>query len=134
MTTFTDRVAYSNKAGTITRRRKVARKISSPPSKKATGNHSVHCSCWNIFFHASRLSDSFGLYNFAVAHKDLPDDLVYRLVRAVFVNHAELVKAEPSAKETIPANVGRNTILPLHPGAVRYYREIGTPIPVEQTN
>src|SRR5262245_36587053 len=75
-----------------------------------------------------------GLYNFAVAHKDLPDDLVYRIVRAVFVNHAELVKAEPSAKETIPANIGRNTVLPLHPGAVRYYREIGTPIPVEQTN
>jgi hypothetical protein len=52
----------------------------------------------------------------------------------VFDNHEELVKAQSSAKETVPANISRNTILPLHPGAERYYREIGVPIPVEQTN
>jgi uncharacterized protein len=73
-----------------------------------------------------------GLYNFAVAHKDLPDDLVYKIVKAVFDNHEELVKAQSSAKETVPANIGLDTILPLHPGAERYYREIGIPIPVEQ--
>jgi uncharacterized protein len=75
-----------------------------------------------------------GLYNFAVAHKDLPDDLVYKIVKAVFDNHQELVKVHSSAKETVPANIGRDTILPLHPGAERYYREIGIPIPVEQTH
>jgi TRAP transporter TAXI family solute receptor len=75
-----------------------------------------------------------GLYNFAVAHKDLPNDLVYKIVKAVFDNHEELVKAQSSAKETIPANIGRDTVLPLHPGAERYYREIGIPIPVEQTH
>jgi uncharacterized protein len=77
---------------------------------------------------------TIGLYNFAVAHKDLPDDLVYKIVKAVFDNREELVKAQSSAKETVPANIGRDTVLPLHPGAVRYYREIGTPIPVEQSN
>jgi hypothetical protein len=77
---------------------------------------------------------TIGLYNFAVAHKDLPNDLVYKIVKAVFDNHEELVKAQSSAKETVPANISRNTILPLHPGAERYYREIGVPIPVEQTN
>jgi uncharacterized protein len=77
---------------------------------------------------------TIGLYNFAVAHKDLPNDLVYKIVKAVFDNHEELVKAQSSAKETVPANISRDTILPLHPGAERYYREIGIPIPVEQTN
>jgi uncharacterized protein len=72
---------------------------------------------------------SFGLYNFAVAHRDLPDDLVYRIVKAVFENRDELVKAHPTASETVPANIGRNTMLPLHPGAIRYYREIGVAIP-----
>jgi TRAP-type uncharacterized transport system substrate-binding protein len=76
---------------------------------------------------------TIGLYNFAVAHKDLPNDLVYKIVKAVFDNHEELVKAQSSAKETVPANIGRDTVLPLHPGAERYYREIGIPIPVEQT-
>ena len=70
-----------------------------------------------------------GLYNFAVAHKDLPDELVYRIVKAVFENHEELVKAQSSAKETIPANISLNTMLPLHPGAIRYYREMGIDIP-----
>src|SRR6266404_5561725 len=76
---------------------------------------------------------TIGLYNFAVAHKDLPDDLVYKIVKATFDNREELVKAQSSAKETVPANIGRDELLPLHPGAARYYREIGVPIAVQQT-
>jgi TRAP transporter TAXI family solute receptor len=72
---------------------------------------------------------TIGLYNFTVAHKDLPNDLVYRIVKAVFDNREELVKAQSSAKATVPENIGRNTMLPLHPGAVRYYREAGIAIP-----
>jgi uncharacterized protein len=72
---------------------------------------------------------TIGVYNFAVAHKDLPDDLIYKIVGAVFDNRDELIKAQSSAKETIPANIDRNTMLPLHPGAVRYYREVGIAVP-----
>ena len=70
-----------------------------------------------------------GLFNFAIANKDLPDDLVYRIVKSVYENHDQLVKAHPAAKETVAANVDRNLFLPFHPGAVRYYREIGISIP-----
>jgi len=70
-----------------------------------------------------------GLYNFAIAHKDLADDLVFKIVKEVFENRDELVKSQSLAKETIPANIGRNTMLPLHPGAVRFYREAGVPLP-----
>jgi TRAP transporter TAXI family solute receptor len=73
--------------------------------------------------------ETIGLYNFAVAHKDLADDLVYKIVKAVFDHRDELIKAQSSAKETVPANIGRDTIIPLHPGAIRYYREIGVPVP-----
>jgi uncharacterized protein len=72
---------------------------------------------------------TIGLYNFAVAHKDLSEDLVYRIVKAVFDNHADLVKAHPLGKETVPENIERNTLLPLHPGALRYYREKGIAVP-----
>jgi uncharacterized protein len=72
---------------------------------------------------------TFGIYSFVVANEDLPDDLVYKIVKAVFEHHQELVDAHPAAKETIPANVDRDTFLPFHPGAVRYYREIGVDIP-----
>ena len=68
---------------------------------------------------------TLGLYNFAVAHAELPDDLVYNVVRAVFENHEEMMEAHAAAAATVPANVDRNSFLPLHPGAIRYYRQIG---------
>ncbi len=72
---------------------------------------------------------TFGVYNFAIARADLPDDLVYQLVKAVFENQPRLVKATSAASDTLPQNVDKNTFLPFHPGAVRYYREIGRSIP-----
>ena len=70
-----------------------------------------------------------GLYNFAIGRADLPDDLVYQLVKAVFENQPSLVKAASAASETLPKNVVKDTFMPFHPGAVRYYREIGIKIP-----
>lgn len=57
------------------------------------------------------------LYNFAVAHHDLPDGLIYPIVKAVSANHDGLVKAQALAKGIIAANIDRNIIpLSLHPG------------------
>jgi uncharacterized protein len=72
---------------------------------------------------------TFGVYNFAVGRADLPDDLVYQLVKVVFENQPRLVKASSTAHETIPQNAEKDTFLPFHPGAVRYYRESGISIP-----
>jgi TRAP transporter TAXI family solute receptor len=68
---------------------------------------------------------TLGLYNFAVAHANLPDDLVYTAVRAVFENHEDMMETHAAAAATVPANMDRNTFLPLHAGAIRYYRQIG---------
>jgi TRAP transporter TAXI family solute receptor len=88
--------------------------------------------------YASLMQDyhTFGLFNFAVAHRDLPEDLVYAVVKAVFEHRDELERAHPAAKETLPANMSRNTLFPVHPGALRYYREIGVSIaaPAEPGN
>jgi TRAP-type uncharacterized transport system substrate-binding protein len=40
-----------------------------------------------------------------------------------------LVKAISAASDTLPQNVVKDTFLPFHPGAIRYYREIGINIP-----
>jgi TRAP-type uncharacterized transport system substrate-binding protein len=55
----------------------------------------------------------------------LPDDLVYHVVRAVFENHEEMMEAHAAAAATVPGNINRNSFLPLHPGAIHYYRQIG---------
>jgi TRAP transporter TAXI family solute receptor len=70
-----------------------------------------------------------GMYNFVIGRADLPDDLVYQLVKAVFENQPRLLKAYVGARETLAQNVNKGTFLPFHPGAVRYYREIGISIP-----
>ncbi len=62
-----------------------------------------------------------GLYNFAVASKDLPNDLAYAIVDAVFANQDTLVNAHPAAAATVKSNFSHNGFLPYHPGALRYF-------------
>jgi hypothetical protein len=68
---------------------------------------------------------TIGLFNFGVASEELPDDLVYAILKAFYANHDRLVEANPAARESVVANLDRDTFIPYHPGAVRYYREIG---------
>lgn len=68
-----------------------------------------------------------GLYNFAIAHKDLPSDLVYRIVDAVFAHRQEMMEIHPAAAATVPANFVYNTFLPFHEGASRYYDNLIVP-------
>jgi hypothetical protein len=70
-----------------------------------------------------------GIFNFAIAHKDVPEDLVYAVTKTVMENNAQLVKGHAAGKETLPENWNRNAFLPFHPGAVRYFKEKGINIP-----
>ena len=72
-----------------------------------------------------------GVFNFAIAHKDVSADLVYGIVKAVMENNPRMVQGHSAAKETLPANVTKNTFLPFHPGAVRYFEEKGFKIPAD---
>jgi TRAP transporter TAXI family solute receptor len=70
-----------------------------------------------------------GFFNFVVASKDLPDDLVYAIVKAFYANYDGLVKAVPAARESVAENAKSIPVIPFHPGALRYYRELGVEIP-----
>jgi TRAP transporter TAXI family solute receptor len=70
-----------------------------------------------------------GVFNIGLAHKDLPEDLVYLVVKTVLENAEELAKAHPAAKETVLENWKRNTVIPFHPGALRYLKERGISVP-----
>jgi TRAP transporter TAXI family solute receptor len=70
-----------------------------------------------------------GVYNFGIAHKDLPESLVYAITKTVLENNPQMVKGHAAAKETLIENWNRNTFLPFHPGAVRYYKEKGINLP-----
>jgi TRAP transporter TAXI family solute receptor len=74
----------------------------------------------------TRHYQTVGVYNFAVAHRTLPDDLVYAIAEAVFASNDEMMQANPAAADTIPANFTRNTLLPFHDGAARWYNRKST--------
>jgi uncharacterized protein len=82
-----------------------------------------------VYASLDKIYTTVGLFAFAIGRDDLPDELVYQLVKAVFDNQPRLVQAISAATETIPQNAVKDTFLPFHPGAVRYYREIGIKIP-----
>lgn len=67
-------------------------------------------------------------WNVAIADRDLPDDVVYSLVKATFENKEALTRVDPNAAQMFAENIKYSTV-PLHPGALRYYREKGIKIP-----
>ena len=72
-----------------------------------------------------------GVFNFGIAHKDVPESLVYAVTKAVLENNAQMVKGHAAAKETVIGAWDRNTFLPFHPGAIRYFKEKGIAVPAK---
>jgi TRAP transporter TAXI family solute receptor len=70
-----------------------------------------------------------GVPNVLVASSEMPDDLAYAITKAMFENIADLKAVHPAANETTVEFTMSATPVPLHPGAIRYYEEIGAAIP-----
>ncbi len=62
-----------------------------------------------------------------VCDKDLPDEVVYAMVKAICENKDELVKLVPVMEQYDPSLSAEPALngLELHPGAVKYYKEVG---------
>lgn len=69
------------------------------------------------------------MWNFAVAGCDVDEDFVYNTVKTVLDNNKKMVSIHKAARSTLRENWDKNTFLPFHPGAVRYYEEKGIDIP-----
>ena len=70
-----------------------------------------------------------GVYNFFIVHKDFDPELAYKVTKAVLENNAELTKGHAAGVETVLKNWDKNTFMPFHPGAVKYYAEKGIKLP-----
>lgn len=74
--------------------------------------------------------ETVGVWNIAIASKLLDDDYVYEIVKVVMENNERMKnEGHPSAEETLIENFQYMDIIPLHPGAIRYYKEKGLTIP-----
>ena len=69
---------------------------------------------------------TFGVMATFVTSADVGEKVVYEVVRAVFENIADFRKLHPAFKNLDPKLMIKNALsAPLHPGAIKYYKEKG---------
>jgi uncharacterized protein len=68
-----------------------------------------------------------GSYSFLLARADLPEDVAYRLAKAIHKAQPELARRLTQARDTLPENTWTAAGDPerIHPGARRYLAELG---------
>ena len=69
------------------------------------------------------------VWGYMIASKDLPEDLVYEICKQTIGNIEDLISVHKAAKNIKKLNAINDSVIPLHPGAVRYYEEMGIEIP-----
>lgn len=60
-----------------------------------------------------------------VTRAEMAEDLVYKLTRALFENRAQLVNVHKVMEHFVAQDAARDPVAPIHPGALKYYREVG---------
>lgn len=63
--------------------------------------------------------------NLLVSQTSVSDDLAYQMTRLLFENLGRLAEAHPAAKDIQLERATNGLPIPLHPGAERFYREVG---------
>lgn len=69
-------------------------------------------------------TDQFALYTCMFCNKDMDEDVAYEFVKCAMEN-LDLYKDTNASTQAISPDTIANSPIPLHPGAERYYREMG---------
>ncbi len=68
---------------------------------------------------------TIGIATVLVINKDVPDDLVYEMAKVFWESREEFVQISPAWNDVHLENALRAVAIPVHPGAQRYYDELG---------
>lgn len=75
----------------------------------------------------------FGAAGYLIAHKDVPEAVVYEFTRLAYSDACiKLVDLAFKGANLDPKNPLDGNIAPVHPGAVKYWKEKGVPMPEPQ--
>jgi uncharacterized protein len=74
-------------------------------------------------------TSSIGIPNVLTVNSAMSEDLAYKITKLLFEKVEALRAIHPAANDTTVEFSLESTPIPLHPGAVRYYEEIGASIP-----
>ncbi|MCP5368840.1 MAG: TAXI family TRAP transporter solute-binding subunit [Hyphomicrobiales bacterium] len=72
-------------------------------------------------------TSTYGLGNVLVISASVPEDAVYEMTKAIMTNLGKLKDVHPAFGRVKKETVLNGFAAPLHPGALRYYREINVP-------
>lgn len=75
--------------------------------------------------------ETVSLWNFAVAGENMPDSLAYEITKMAMENPERMRQNHAAAKETLPEHFDKNSFMPFHPGAARWFAENGYTIAPE---
>ena len=68
---------------------------------------------------------TFGVKATLVTSSDVPDDMVYAVVKEVFDNLEKFKTLHPAYSVLTKENMLEGLSAPIHPGALKYYKEVG---------
>ena len=68
---------------------------------------------------------TFAQYTALCARADVPEETVYNLVKTMMENADALEAVHKNAAGTCPERGIEGALIPMHPGAERYYKEVG---------
>ena len=77
----------------------------------------------------TKLIRTIGSPNVLVTRSDIPEDVVYNVTKVIWENLATLQEIHGATKDMRLEIAIDGLGAPLHPGAIRYYREVGLEIP-----
>jgi TRAP transporter TAXI family solute receptor len=60
-----------------------------------------------------------------IVHEDMDDELAYQITRTIYENRERVTEKHPAGAFINAENATSDNGTPFHPGAIRYYREIG---------
>ena len=68
---------------------------------------------------------TISVQNYLVTHENVSTETVYTMTKSMFENLDQMVAAHAAAKAIKKENAAKAPPAPLHPGAEKYYREVG---------
>ena len=60
-----------------------------------------------------------------ITRADADEEIIYQVTRTLWERRESVVEKHPAGRAINENNASRNTGVPFHPGAVRFYREAG---------
>lgn len=69
--------------------------------------------------------ETAAVVNYLVTNSDVSDDVAYQMTKQIFENLPELINAHVAGKDIKLEKAATGSPAPLHPGAIRYYKEKG---------